>query len=157
MIRFRPYVLLLPLLLASSCFTIQPVEFKRTENITTSRTPTDLEMTFDLAMFNPNNQSIRLTRLETEVNIDDHPLGKAVLSKSVKLKKNSDFILPITAKASLSDLVNLSSIGLNLLLGNQTATATIKGNMTLKKFIFRKKIPFEYKEKIDSRKLQSLF
>jgi LEA14-like dessication related protein len=157
MIRSRHLVLLLPLLLASSCITIQPVEFKKTENITTNRTPTDFEMTFDLAMHNPNNQSIRLTALETEVTIDDLPLGKAALSKSVRLKRNSDFSLPVTAKASMNDLVKLSSIGLNLLLGNQTATATIKGNMTLKKFIFRRKIQFEYKEKIDSKTLQSLF
>jgi hypothetical protein len=65
MFRFRRLLFLLPLQVASSCLTIQPVEFKKTENITTNRTPTDFEMTFDLAMYNPNNQSIRLTALET--------------------------------------------------------------------------------------------
>ncbi len=141
----------------SSCFTIKPVEFKKTENITTSRSDTAFEMTFDLAMHNPNTVSIRLSKLETEVTIDNLPLGKANLSESVRLKRNSDFILPVNAKASLVDLVNLSGIGLNLYLGNQSATATIKGNMTLKKFIFRRKIQFEYKEKIDGKKLKGLF
>ncbi len=141
----------------SSCLTIKPVEFKKTENITSSRSDTALEVTFDLAMYNPNSMSVRLSNLETEVSIDNLPLGKAGLSNSVRLKRNSDFTLPILAKASLVDLINLSGIGLNLYLGNQTATATIKGNMKLKKFIFSKKIQFEYKEKIDGKKLKSLF
>ena len=144
-------------LFLSSCFTIRPVEFKKTENITTNRSDTAFEMTFDLAMHNPNNVSIRLAKLETEVTIDNLPLGKANLSESVRLTRNSDFTLPVIAKASLVDLVNLSGIGLSLYLGNQSATATIKGTMTLKKFIFRRKIQFEYKEKIDGKKLRSLF
>lgn len=145
------------ILFLSSCFTIRPLEFKGTENITTNRTDTAFEMTFDVAMHNPNNVSIRLSKLEAEVTIDDLPLGKAGLSQSVRLTRNSDFTLPIGAKASLVDLINLSGIGLNLYLGNQSATATIKGNMTLKKFIFSKKIQFEYKEKIDSKTLKTLF
>jgi LEA14-like dessication related protein len=141
----------------SSCFTIRPLEFKKTENITTNRTDTALEMTFDVAMHNPNNVSIRLSKLEAEVTLDNLPLGKAGLSNSVRLTRNSDFILPISARASLVDLINLSGIGLNLYLGNQTATATIKGNMILKKFIFCKKIQFEYQEKIDGKTLKGLF
>jgi LEA14-like dessication related protein len=150
-------VYFLAILFLSSCFTIKPVEFKRTENITTNRSDTAFEMTFDLAMYNPNNVSIRLSKLETEVTIDNLPLGKAGLSESVRLTRNSDFTLPVSARASLVDLLNLSGIGLNLYLGKQTATATIKGRMTLKKFIFRKKIQFEYKEMIDSKTLKGLF
>jgi LEA14-like dessication related protein len=150
-------VYLLVCLSLSSCFTIRPLEFKKTENITTSRTDTALEMTFDVAMHNPNNVSIRLSKLEAEVTLDNLPLGIAGLSNSVRLTRNSDFILPISARASLVDLINLSGIGLNLYLGNQTATATIKGNMTLKKFIFCKKIQFEYQEKIDGKTLKGLF
>jgi LEA14-like dessication related protein len=141
----------------SACFTIQPVEFKKAENININKTDTGIEMTFDLAMHNPNNWSLRLSEISTEVSIDNLPLGKAGLSNGIRIKRDSDFILPIHAKSSFGDLLNLSGIGLNLLLGNQSATAIIKGNMTLKKFIFRKKIQFEYKEKIDKKVLQSLF
>jgi LEA14-like dessication related protein len=123
----------------------------------TKKNDTGFEMTFDLAMHNPNNWSLRLSELQTEVTIDKLPLGKAQLMQNVRLTRNSDFSLPINASASIGDLINLSGIGLNLLLGKQTATATIKGQMTLKKFIFRKKVQFEYKEKIDSKVLQSLF
>jgi LEA14-like dessication related protein len=155
--RYLSSVCLLILLSFSSCFTIKPLEFKRTENISSSRSDTAFEMTFDLAMHNPNNVSIRLSKLETEVTIDDLPLGKAGLKNQVRLTRNSDFSLPVSAHASLLDLLNLSGIGLNLYLGKQSATATIKGNMTLKKFIFSRKIQFEYKEKIDNKTLKRLF
>ena len=141
----------------SSCFTIKPVEFLNAGNLKSSRNDTDFVMTFDLAMHNPNNWSLRLSKLETEVSIDNHFLGKASLSNVTRLKRNSDFSIPLNANASLNNLINLSALGLNLFFGNQTAVATIKGNLVLKKFIFRKKMQFEYKEKIDSRILQSWF
>ncbi len=148
---------ILLIFLLSSCFTIKPVEFIKAENMKTQKTDSAFEMTFDLAMHNPNNWSLRLSDLETQVTIDDKPLGKAALSKVIRLKRNSDFSLPVNAKASLSDLVNLSGLGIGLLFGNQTAVANIKGSMILKKFIFRRKVEFEYKEKIDGKFLQSLF
>ena len=114
-------------------------------------------MTLDLAMHNPNKWSLKLKVIDTQITIDDRPLGKASLAKVIRLKGNSDFTMPVEASASLNDLAELSSIGLSLLLGNQTATASVKGTMTLKKFIFRKKIEFEYKEKIDSKMIQSWF
>lgn len=143
--------------LFSSCFTIKPVEFKKAENITTNRTDSALILTFELAMHNPNNWSLRLSEVETEITIDQRPLGKATLTQSVKLKKNSDFMLPVSAKASFQDLIGFSALGINLFLGKQSATAKINGNMVLRKFIFRKKVQFEYQEKIDSKMLQSLF
>ncbi|MCX6292307.1 MAG: LEA type 2 family protein [Bacteroidetes bacterium] len=151
---------LLPLiyfLLLSSCFTIQPVEYKKAEHFTFTNNDQAVEMTFDLNMSNPNHWSLRLADVQADVFIDGQLLTKANMTSTTRLKKNSDFTLPVLAKSSVNDLVNLSSIGIGLLLGNQTATATIKGNMTLKKFIFRKKILFEYQEKIDSKSLQSLF
>ncbi len=141
----------------ASCLTIKPVEFKKAENIVTNTVGNDFEMGFDLSMHNPNNWSLRLTEVETEVTIDNVLLGKANLSQTVRLSRNSDFKLPMKAKSSTVDLSKFAAIGLSLLLGNQTANATIKGNMTLKKFIFRKKVQFEYKEKIDARILESLF
>ncbi len=154
--KLKYIIFLLPLFL-SSCFTIQPVEFKNAENITTKKMEKDYEVTLDLAMYNPNQGSLRLTNIQTKIMIDDLPLGEANVSEVVRIKSNSDFTLPVNGKASFSNLMNLSGIGLKLLLGNGTATATIKGNMTLKKFIFRKKVLFEYKEKIDSKILQLLF
>ena len=145
------------LFLFSSCFTLQPVEFKKADNITTQKTDSDFLVTMDLSMYNPNSYGIRLSDLATSITIDDQPLGIASSSQQIKLARKSDFILPVNAKASLADLLNLSGIGLNLLLGNKTATATIKGKMTLKKFIFTKKIEFEYKQKIDNNILKSLF
>jgi LEA14-like dessication related protein len=159
-IAFRCRILLcvsVNLTLFSSCFTIQPVEFKKAENITTNRTDSDFVMTLELAMHNPNNWSIRLSEVETDILIDNMQLGKARLSKSVRLKRNSDFMLPVNAVASLGDLVKLSGLGITLLFGNQNATATIKGNMVLKKFIFRRKVQFEYKQTIDGKVLQSWF
>ena len=141
----------------SSCFTIKPVEFKKAENIGTSMNDSAFEMTFDLNMHNPNNWSLRLTEVKTEVIINNQPLGKANLSQPIRLMKNSDFKIPMLATSSTVDFSKFASMGLSLLLGNKTATATIKGNITLKKFIFRKKYPFEYKERIDAKFLESLF
>jgi LEA14-like dessication related protein len=140
-----------------SCFTIKPVEFIKAENMKTQKTDSAFEMTFDLAMHNPNNWSLRLSDLQTVVSINDQKLGQANLATVTRLKRNSDFSLPVHAKASLGDLINLSGLGIGLLFGNQTAVAIIKGNMVLKKFIFHKKVQFEYKEKIDGKVLQSLF
>ena len=141
----------------ASCLSIRPLEFQKAENIVTTSTGADFEMTFDLNMYNPNNWSLRLTDVETDVMIDSLLLGKANLSEAVRLTRNSDFTLTMVAKSSNVDLTRIASMGLSLLTGNQTATATIKGNMTLKKFIFRRKFQFVYKEKVDARFLESLF
>lgn len=159
--RFKPMRLaitgFLIIFCLTSCFTIKPLEYNKAENIITSVTGTDFNMAFDLSMHNPNNWSVKLTEVETEVTIDNILLGKANLAEHVRLKRNSDFKLPMKAISSTNDLSKFAALGLNLLLGNQQATATVKGTMTLKKFIFRKKYQFEYKEKIDSRILQSFF
>lgn len=150
-------ICLLFVLSLSSCVTIKPVEFKRAENIVSKTVGNDFQLSFDLSMHNPNNWSLRLTEVITEVTIDNQPLGKANLSKPIRLTKNCDFTIPMLATSSTVDLSRFATIGLSFLLGNKTATATIKGNITLKKFIFRKKYPFEYKEKIDASFLESLF
>lgn len=150
-------ICLLFVLSLSSCVMIKPVEFKRAENIVSKTIGNDFQLSFDLFMHNPNNWSLRLTEVTTVVTIDNQPLGNANLSEPIRLTKNSDFTIPMMATSSTVDLSKFAAMGLGFLLGNKTATATIKGNITLKKFIFRKKYPFEYKEKIDARFLESLF
>jgi LEA14-like dessication related protein len=148
---------LLLLLTLSSCFTIKPVEYKKTENIATAKTDSGFQMTFDLSMHNPNNWSLKLSNVETDVFVDNVILGKANLAEPIRLTRNSDFIIPMKATSSFVDLSKFANVGIGLLFGNKTATATIKGEITLKKFIFRKKYQFEYNEKIDAEFLQSLF
>ena len=147
---------LFPVLILSSCLTLKPPQFVRTQNLSSSKSATDFELTFDLLMHNPNNWSLRLADMESEVRIDSMLIGKANLVNAIRLTRNSDFALPMHSTTGLNDLSSIATLGLNLLFGNQSATATIRGNMTLKKFIFKRKYHFEYKEKVDGRLLKSL-
>src|SRR2546423_6223199 len=109
----------------TSCFTIKPIEFRKVENVASKKASEDPKMTFDLSMHNPNNWSLRLSEVDAEITIDGVTLGKANLANSVRLTRNSDFILPMETKSSITDFSKFTSIGLNILLGNQTATANI--------------------------------
>jgi LEA14-like dessication related protein len=153
----KKLLVLFPAVILTSCLSLKPPQFVRTQNLSSSKSVTDYELTFDLLMHNPNNWSLRLADMESEVRIDSMLIGKANLVNTIRLTRNSDFTLPMHSTTNLNDISNIASLGLNLLFGNQSATATIRGNMTLKKFIFKRKYQFEYKEKVDGKLLKSLF
>ena len=141
----------------SSCFTLRPPQYVKASSITSANNEEGYQLQVNLNMYNPNNWSLRLTDITAEIRIDSSMVGKTILQNEVRLKRNSDFILPIQFNATNQDLALLTSVGFKLLTGNAKVNAVFSGSMVLKKFIFRRKIQFRYSENVDAGMLRSLF
>lgn len=141
----------------TGCFSTLPVEIRKIDKLNVNSTGNNADISFDLMLHNPNNWGFKIVNVETAIQIDQHPLGKVELPKNFKIKRKSDAGLPIRISTTTQELLNLLPGSLGVLLGSQSMDAIVSGKITFGKFIFRKKYPFELKQKLDSKALKSVF
>jgi len=148
-------IALLIVALLSSCISIKTIEYRTVDNFEISKMSANPEFKFDVKLFNPNGIGARVKALDMEVFVDGKRMAGVSFDETVKIKANSEFIVPITGETSLIDLVKLIPTGLGSLLGNKTIPINIKGEVTIKKFIFRKKLKFDILEDFSKDKIKT--
>ncbi|HRH67229.1 MAG TPA: hypothetical protein PLU53_13080 [Bacteroidia bacterium] len=139
------------ILFLSSCFSTLPVEFKKIDQLSISSGENKAAVNFNLLLKNPNNWGFRIITVETEMLIDRHSLGNVILPKNFRIKGKSEAGIPIQITTTTQDLLAVLPGSLATLFGSQSMDAVVKGNITFGKFIFRKKYPFELKQKVDRK------
>ena len=141
---------LLVILLCSSCLTRKNIDFKSIENVTYASENNSPVIKFDLKIHNPNNWGLRVTDVNTNVSIDNKMIGSTLLPETIKIARKSDILIPMQLNLSLADLLTFLPQGLSLFTGNKTTINTsVDGGITLKKFLFRKRIAINLKQELD--------
>src|SRR6187401_280 len=107
------------LLFFSSCFTIKPVEFRRTENFSVATNNNSPMVTFGLVFHNPNKFGCTISDIESEGSINSKLVFNAGVKSKVKAKAGSDVTFPVTANLAKMQLSQLLGTGLNLLLNDE--------------------------------------
>ncbi len=134
-------------LIHSSCLTTKSVEYRRIDHVQVSGALSPV-ITFDLVLANPNNLGVRVTQIQSDVWLEDRIVGKMTLPKSVRIKKKSEVSIPIHVSLSALELLSLLPSGLSMLSENKAISAAVSGDITLRKFFFTKKYPFQYSQKV---------
>jgi len=144
-------------LLLSSCFSMKPVEFLRTENFSVTSNNNAPILNFAIVFHNPNAFGCTITSIESEGTVSNRLLFNAGIATKVRAKKKSDFSFPVTARLAKMDFNQLLGSGINLLLNNEAIPMQVKGEFRMKKFIFSKTYKFDYTQRIDKAQLMKLF
>lgn len=141
----------------TSCLTTKPPEFETAEHIMASTKNNELHLSFDLIGHNPNNWSIKIKELQTEVNIGEQSFAGIQLDSNLRMKRNEDFTLPISIKVTKNDLAKVVISGMAFYLSGDKIPVEINGDVLVKKFLFRKKFAFKFNEQIDPKTLKLPF
>ncbi len=111
------------------------------------------KLTFDLVIHNPNNWGVQLTDITTNVSVEDRFIGNTYLPNPIKIARKADILVPIQFTLSMADLISFLPQGLSLFTGKKTKIRTsVDGGITIKKFIFKKRIIINYKQDIELKK-----
>ena len=131
--------LILICLVMNACVTLQPVEFRRVDNmqVLTNKFPPSISL--DLYIYNPNSYGLTLTEISTELNIDDKKIGNIILPKKTRIYRKKETPVPFTIELSTENLMKLLPAALSGF-SKSKSNGSLKGYIKLRKFIFTQKI-----------------
>jgi LEA14-like dessication related protein len=132
---------ILLVILLISCATPKTFEYREVRNVKLDQFGFDkTSLAMELVYFNPNNFGLELKKVDADVYVDNHYLGKMNLDTSMHISKKADFILP--SKIAL-DLKEFYKNALNLVVSNEVLV-TVKGTTRVGKAGIYKTVPFTY-------------
>ena len=150
------FAILLIVAALSSCAPIKPIEFKTIDNFTVSRTGLTPELRADVHLFNPNKTAARIQSMTIDVFVNDTKLTSVCMDSKSCVRAVGDFIVPVLAQPSLVDIIKIIPKGLSFLKDNKEIPVNIKGDVVIKKFLFKKHYTFDYTEKLTKDKIKIL-
>jgi len=144
-------------LLLSSCLSLKPVEFMRTENFSVRDSNNTPLLSFGIVFHNPNSFGCTISDIESAGTFNDKLAFNAGIKTKVRAKGNSDFSFPVTARLAKMDFNQLLGAGLNLLLNDEAIPMQVKGKIKMKKWFFSRTYDFSYTQRIDKAILKKIF
>ena len=146
----------------TSCSSLKDPEIKDVKNVEIEDVrigkPTEIDVTADILIYNPNAVGLNVENTEFDVFLDDKFVTHITQESSFKLKAKEDSKFPIafTVSVDKGDLLsNLGSLLGNLLSEKKMNLKTV-GFVKVKVAGLPVKIPFEHVEPIDYGVAQSL-
>ena len=132
----------------SSCFSQKEISYKGISNIN-YRTDKEIpQITFDLIINNPNNWGLKVSDLTTNVTVANRMIGTAIIENPIRIHHHNDVTIPMVLNLSMADIISLLPTGLSLFGQKSSVNTQVEGNLTLKKFIFKKKYFFNFKQDV---------
>ena len=139
---------LLCIIILSSCQKPQAFDYRAVKNVKLEKLGFEKStLCMDLVYYNPNNFGVDLRKVDCDIYIDNHYLGKYKLDTLMHIQRKAEFVLPSSIQ------VDMQSIFKNVLtvLFNKEVLVNVKGTTRVGKAGFFKTIPFNYqaRHKID--------
>lgn len=132
----------------SSCFSQKEITYKGISNIN-YRTDKEIpQITFDLIINNPNNWGLKVSDLTTNVTVANRMIGTAIIEKPIRIHHKNDVTIPMVLNLSMADVISLLPTGLSLFGQKSSVNTQVEGNVTVKKFIFKRKYLFNFKQDV---------
>lgn len=137
-------LLLLPLLVLTSCFSYQEVAFKGISTVSDARIDDrGIAVSAVVRIDNPNNFRIHVVDPSIDLYVNDAYIGKATLDSNVVLDKRAEKEYRIPLHATLEADQGQALMALMMATMSGTARLKAKGYVVGRVFIFRKRFPFE--------------
>ena len=146
--RWAVYCLLLTVFI--SCAEIKPATIGGIENPTVKNLSiSGVDFTFDMRIKNPNSMRVTVFPSSFEATVNGIDIDKVKLDKKVRIKANSDNTSEFHIKSDFtkSGMTNIANvIGM---VASKNATITLKGNVKVGKWYYKKRFPVEFKKTIN--------
>lgn len=127
-----------------ACNEIKDFEYRDIRNIKLNAVGfSKSSISFELVYYNPNQFSIDLKNINSEVLVDHSPMGKFNLDTLMRIKANSEFMIPATIEVDMKNLVKKSAG----LLFNKEVLLEAVGSVKVGKAGFYKTLPYKYEGK----------
>lgn len=136
-----------------SCAEIKPVTMGAVENPQVKMlSMAGVDATFGIKIKNPNNMGVTVFRSSFDATVNGIDVGKVKLNKKVRIKANSDdtpefHIKGDFSKLGLGDIANVVSM-----VSSKSATITLKGDVKVGKWYYKRKFPVELRKTINLSK-----
>ena len=135
-----------------SCQKPQEPEFIAVKNVEiTSFIGTTVEVEGNLVYHNPNPISGTLTQLNVEVYANDIAISVIDKEYNQEIKANSEFVIPLTVKFELGDLIQQDNIlgGILNAVTQNSVDMKYSGSAKIRIANIPFTIPFDYQEEVD--------
>ena len=141
-------ITLFTIMVFSACQKPQAFDYRSVKNVKIEKLGFDKStLCLDLVYYNPNNFGVDLRKVDCDIYIDNHYLGKYKLDTLMHIQRRAEFTLPSRIQ------VDMQSIFKNVLtvLFNKEVLLNVKGTTRVGKAGFYKTISFNYeaRHKID--------
>lgn len=132
-----------------SCKEIQPVTIGGIENPKLHKLSREgIEFDFGMKIRNPNKIGVTVYPASFDITVNDIDVGKIKLNKKVRIKPNSDGTSSFQIKSDFSKL-GLGDITKALsIVSTKSAVISVRGEIKVGKWYYRKKFPIEMKKTI---------
>jgi hypothetical protein len=145
--KFEINLLLFLTLVLTSCNAYKPVVVNSVGNIKTINPLSNPEIQFDVGLKNPNNFGVTITKMEIGICVGEPVLATVSLLHGTRIGKGQTISVPVSLKPSVKDVSSLFNSGIDSFLsGKKDKKLQVVGELTVKKFIFKKR--YEIKESI---------
>lgn len=145
------YCLLLTVFI--SCTTIEPVTIGGVENPVVKTLSTQgVDATFGIRIKNPNKMGVTVYKSSFDATLNGMEAGTVKLDKNVRIAGNSDGTPEFHIKSDFSKLGLGNIAGIMAMVTSKTAVVTLKGNIKVGKWYYKKKFPVEFKKMINLSK-----
>ena len=146
--------ILCALIMLNSCASSQEMQYKGFQNFKVSNITQEPKVNVDVKLYNPNFFGATIKSMEFSVMVDNKPIGSAGIVEPIKVKRKSEFVLPVECGTSLDKMGGLLAAGLQSYFSEKEVPVGIEGNITLQKFIFFKRTyAFKYTDELDVKKI----
>ncbi len=136
------------IILLSSC-TLKPLGFGGVQDgKVNSMNQKGIDAEFGLQIKNPNNWGFKIYNSDIKVTVNGLDVGEAKLKKNVRIKRKSESVstFQVTSdfsKLGLTDLSKLMSLA-----GSKSANVSVKGQLKVGKWYYKKSFPVDLTQKI---------
>jgi len=99
-------------------------------------------LNFDLNMYNPSPVGFKVMRMDLTLQINHTNITTLSTTSVVRMKRKSEVAVPMVITPEWKDLSQIMKSGIKVFLA-QKFSMGLSGEITVKKFIFKRKIPFD--------------
>lgn len=138
--------LFVTIVLISSCSPVlRPIKIKEVQGFNVKEFMSNPDMSLVIKMNNPNKVGFTMNNIKLEIYINNDIIASVNQAKKFRVKSNSDFTMPMDLEAK-TDLNSYINIGKGIF-SSQVFKLGVKGNISARKFIFKKEIPLDFSTK----------
>ena len=149
MIKFFYRSLLLTLLVSlTSCGAYKDVQLKGVEDVSVKEfTNSAIVVEVKAKIHNPNGYDITIYDTDLDFTVNGTKLGKAKMDENIVLKKKSEEVYTIIARADTEDISSKMGLLFPILMTGR-AKINVKGDVYAKALFVKKKVPVEMKQEV---------
>ncbi|HEV7230319.1 MAG TPA: LEA type 2 family protein [Bacteroidia bacterium] len=156
---FVPLLCLL-ILLSTGCSEFKEVQVSQISGVKILKiTDKGVDMEIGMKIKNPNTYSFTIYRSAFDIKLGGTDLGVATLKRKEKVQAGSEEVHTFLITTTFDKLIKGGLGSVMALFGSKNAEIEIKGNLKVGKFLIRKSIPIDRKQKtgLDNQAAGSLF